>query len=95
MSESKTTMRVVLWHDAWDLWNAQCLEHDVQTTGDSKEEVMYKLRLAVVAEAEFSVELAGGKPFANIAKAPNLFFDLWEHSSDEFREEIEYEWMCG
>lgn len=92
MSEDKTTIRVVLWHDRWDLWNAQCLEHDIQATGDNRDEVVRKLQLAVVAEAEFSVELAGGKPFDGIAPAPALFFDLWEHSSDEFKEEIEYVW---
>lgn len=94
MSESKTIMRVVLWHDRWGFWNAQCLEHDIQATGDTKDEAMYKLQLTVVADAEFSVELAGVKPFASLAKAPALFFDLWEHSSDEFREEIEYVWTC-
>lgn len=68
-------IRSVIFQDG-DHWVAQCLEYDIGAQAADIPTLQARLRVALTAECEASLE-AHGKPFAGIDPAPAYFHNLW------------------
>lgn len=75
-------MRAVLFRDG-DMWVAQCLEHDIGSQGNSLEEVITRLHVAINAERMESLE-RNKVEFAGIPAAPDRYHKLWHKQAGRF-----------
>ena len=91
MKHIELKLRVILFFDNdTNLWNAQCLEHDIGAQANSIKELQTRLEVTIRAEIEESFQMKE-TPFARIPKAPDYFFDQWENRSGSFTPEREPE----
>lgn len=82
MEIASETIRVVVFQDN-GMWVAQCLEHDIGAQADSLDTLSERLEIVLKVELKESME-HHGKPFHNIAAAPDRFFRMWERRSRSF-----------
>lgn len=75
MTESQT-IRVVVIRDG-DKYVAQCLEYDISAQGSTIDEMQRRFSLTLQAELDYSLR-EHGKPFANLDRAPQYFFERWD-----------------
>lgn len=73
-------IRAVIFQEA-ELWCAQCLEHDIAVQGDSVNDLVNNLGSALVSYVELAL-MEGREPFADIPKAPRLFFEMFEQAHE-------------
>jgi len=72
--------RVILFKED-DTFIAQCLEYDIMAHGSSEKSAINRFEAVFNFERNLSIE-RGGSPFANIPKAPEEFFKMWEQCKE-------------
>ena len=60
------------------VWVGQCLELDIGSQANSREDIIYELERAIAYTAIVGMEL-GHSPFEGIGEAPLKFFQLWDN----------------
>jgi hypothetical protein len=80
----KKTLRVVVFQED-GLWVGQCLEHDITSRAISLPALREEIELAVCATVAIAQEL-GREPFEGIARAPQRFWDMFEHAATNLDE---------
>ena len=69
---------IIFWDRDANVWQAQCLEHDITTQASELPELDKRLDATVRAEIE---ECLNNKvePLSDIPEAPKYYFDMWEN----------------
>src|SRR5438270_10544232 len=62
-----------------DHWVAQCLEYDIATQAKTLDDLLYELERILVAHL---MGAEGADPFANIPKAPQRFWRMYETAEE-------------
>ena len=71
------TIKVLLIEEDDGRWSAQCLEHDIVAQANKLSELDYEFDKVLVAYAMLSAA-AGEEPFADLNRAPQEFWDMYE-----------------
>lgn len=91
MNDQTTTIHVVVFEDrGW--WVAQCLEYDLCTSSknlkDLPRQIASQLRLQVALDQK-----NGRQPFAELPRAPQKFWDLYQQATPHAVVTLEGSWL--
>jgi hypothetical protein len=77
-----TVIRAVVFKES-DMWVAQCLEYNIASCGDSKEELAENL----LGQLSALFELRPAEPFADFRPAPSRFFQMFDEAVSQRKAE--------
>jgi hypothetical protein len=91
MAEEELAIRAVIFQDR-GRWLAQCLEHDLCTSGTDQTELLRKV--ASQLRLQITLDLAGGRqPFQGLPRAPQRFWDMLSTSTPLPEIEVRPSWL--
>jgi|SRR5882724_11006566 len=62
-----------------DHWVAQCLDYDIATQAESLNDLVHEVERIIVAHLLLAKK--GKNPFANLPKAPQKFWEMYQNAS--------------
>lgn len=88
---SQKALRAVILQDrGW--WVAQCLDYDICVSARSREKLPRKLLRRLQSRAAFDAS-RGLKPFQDVSKAPERFWEMYAAASHFEVEELREPWF--